>query len=588
MTDHEPRPERRLAAIMALDAVGYSSLMRSNEAAALTAITAIRRATQDQVKQHGGRIANTGGDSVLAEFGSTFAAVSCAMALQEELSNLGQACALQVRIGLHIGDVVDNDGEMHGTPVNIAARLEGTAPPGGIVVSAAVRDDVVGKLFTFADLGPKILKNIEEPFRAYLLTRRTGSLSPRTPRNTGEALPLPTKPSIAVLPFDDLSDKRDQEYFADGMVEEIITALSRMRWLFVIARNSSFAYKGRDIDVRQIGCELGVHYVLEGSVRRAGNKVRINGQLIDTTKGVCMWADHFEGSLDNIFELQDQVTSSVVGAISPRLEQAEIERTKRKPTENLDAYDYFLRGIAGLHLWTKESNKEALSYFYRAIELDPSFASAYGMAARCFSRSTISGWVTDREQEVAEAIRLARRAVELGKDDAVPLCFGGWALAFVAGDLDTGDGLIERALVLNPNLASGWLCSGWVRVCLGEPELAIDRVTRAMRLSPSDPLFNHMQGAIATAHFFANRYDQASSLAEEALREEPDYPSGLRVAAASNALAGRVDAAQKAMAALRQYDPALRISNLADRLPLRRPDDSARWSKGMRLAGLPE
>ena len=277
-----------------------------------------------------------------------------------------------------------------------------------------------------------------------------------------------------------------------------------------------------------------------------------------------------------------------MGAIAPKLEQAEIERAKRKPTDSWDAYDHFLRGMANFHQWTREANAEALSSFHWAIELDPGFAAAYGLAARCYAQRKVCGWVTDREQEVAEAKRLAKRAVELGGDDAVPLCFAGWALAFVAKELDTGAAHLDKALKLNPNLAAAWLCSGWVRVSLGEPELAIEHVTHAMRLNPFDQLFNHMQGAIATAHFFAGRYDDASLWAREALRREPEYLSGLRVAAASNALAGRLEAAQKAMATLQEFDPTLRIFNLEDRLPLRRPDDFARWTEGMRLAGLPE
>ena len=319
------------------------------------------------------------------------------------------------------------------------------------------------------------LKNIAEPIRVYSLFLRRPPPNGTVSR-AGKALPLPSKPSIAVLPFENLSGDREQEYFADGMVEEIITALSRFRGLFVIARNSSFAYKGRAVDVKQVGRELGVRYVLEGSVRKAGSRVRISGQLIDTATGAHLWADRFDGALEDIFDLQDQVTASVVGAIAPKLEQAEIERSRRKPTESLDAYDYYLRGMAGLHLWTREGNKEALSHFYRAIELDPSFASAYGMAARCFTQRKASGWMTDRPQEVTETVRLARQARDLGREDAVALSGAGIALAYVAGEVDEGAKLIQRALVLNPNLAWAWYFSGWVKIYLGEPETAIEHV----------------------------------------------------------------------------------------------------------------
>jgi len=374
------------------------------------------------------------------------------------------------------------------------------------------------------------------------------------------------------------------------MVEEIITALSRLHWLFVIARNSSFTYKGRAVDVKQIGRELGVRYVLEGSVRKAGNRVRITGQLIDASTGVHLWADRFEGGLEDVFDLQDQVTSKVVGAVAPKLEQAEIERAKRKPTESLDAYDYFLRGMAGIHQSSREANNEALQMFYRAIELDPNFASAYGMAARCYSQRKSAGWVTDwRGQEVAETARLARRAAELGRDDAVALCMAGVALAFVVGDLDDGAALIDRALLLNPNLAWAWLFSGWVRVWLGEPEVAIEHLARAMRLSPHDSHTFQMQMATAAAHFFAGRYAEASSWAEAAARQQPDHLSAACTAAVSGALAGRLSEAEKAMSRVRQLHPTLRISNLKNHIPpFRRSEDFARWADALRKAGLPE
>jgi TolB-like protein/class 3 adenylate cyclase len=580
--------EHRLAAIMATDVVGYSKLMQSDEAGALAALAAIREETQKQIGQHRGRIANTAGDSVLAEFGSAVEAVSCAMALQETLSNESEVRDLQIRIGIHLGDVVDKGGDLFGTAVNVAARLEGIAQPGGIVVSAAVRDAVSGKLpASFSDLGLKTLKNIEEPFRVFDLSPRTGAVSPSAIRS-GEGLPLPSKPSIAVLPFDNLSGDREQDYFADGMVEEIITALSRMRWLFVIARNSSFTYKGRAVDVKQVGRELGVRYILEGSVRKAGGRVRITGQLIDTSTGVHLWAERFDGALEDIFDLQDQVTASVVGAIAPRLEQAEIERTRRKPTGNLDAYDYYLRGLAGVHEWTKEGNAEALSNLYLAIELDPKFATAYGLAARCYSQRKAGGWVEDRPSEIAEAERLGRRAAELGKDDAVALCTAGIALYFVVGLDAEGAALIDRAILLNPNLAWAWVFRGWMKVWHGEPEAAIESVRRSMRLSPNDPHSFTMYGAMAAAHFFAGRYIESSSWAERSLLEMPNYLPAAIVAAASNALAGRPAEAQRAMTRVRQLDPPLRISNIQELFLIKQPEDLTKWKEALRLAGLPE
>jgi adenylate cyclase len=572
---------------MATDVVGYSKLMQADEVGALAAVSAIRQATENLVVRHRGRIANTAGDSALAEFGTALEAVDCAIALQQALSSHPHE-DLQVRIGIHLGDVVDKGGDLFGTAVNVAARLEGIAQPGGIVVSAAVRGAIAGKLAASStDLGLQTLKNIEEPIRAYALSPQANSVSSGIPR-AGEALPLPGKPSIAVLPFDNLSGDRDQDYFADGIVEEIITALTRMRWLFVIARNSSFTYKGRAVDVKQIGRELGVRYILEGSVRKSGNKVRITGQLIDTSTGAHLWADRFEGGLENIFDLQDQVTTSVIGAISPRLEEAEIERAKRKPTENLDAYDYYLRGLAGVHQWTKQSSEVALSNFYRAIQLDPSFAAAYGMAARTYVLRKAGAWGADREAEVGEAVRLARQAAQLGKDDAVALTTAGIAFSFMVGDHDEGKALTDRALVLNPNLAWAWLCSGYVRVWLGESEAAIDRVSRALRLNPTDPNSWSMYNALAHAHFFAGRYTDAISWAEMAVREKPDYLLPNYIAAASNAFAGRFADAKRAMGRVRQLDPSRRTSNLQNLFPLRRQEDLAKLSEGLRLAGLPE
>jgi TolB-like protein/class 3 adenylate cyclase len=576
--------QHRLAAILATDVVGYSQSMQSDEAATLATLNAIRESAESQIKKHRGRIANTAGDSILAEFASAVDAVKCALALQEMLGQQN----LKIRIGVHLGDVVDKGGDLFGTAVNIAARLEGIAPPGGIVVSAAVRDAIAGKLAAaFADLGPQTLKNIEGPLRAYAFSSKAGATSLGAFRS-GEALPLPSRPSIAVLPFDDLSANRDQEYFADGVAEEIITALSRMRWLFVIARNSSFTYKGRAVDVKQVGRELGVRYILEGSVRKAGNRVRISGQLIEAATGAHLWADRFDGALEDIFDLQDQVTASVVGSIAPKLEQAEIERTNRKPTENLDAYDYYLRGLAGIHRWTKEGNDDALTNLYRAIELDPNFAAAFGLAARCYVQRRSGGWVTDLPHAVAEAERLARRAATLGTDDAVALCTAGFALGDLVEDVESGDALISQALELNPNLAWAWVFSAWVKASIGEAEVAIQHATRATRLSPRDRQRWSMYAALGFAHFIAGRYTEALTFVDVAIREQPEYLLSKCIAAASAALAGRLEEAQGAMRSVRRIDPTLRISNLRNLQLIKRPEDFARWQEGLRLAGLPE
>jgi len=353
------------------------------------------------------------------------------------------------------------------------------------------------------------------------------------------SLALPDKPSIAVLPFANLSGDPEQEYFADGMVEDIITGLSLFRWLFVIARNSSFTYKGRAVDVKQVGRELGVRYLLEGSVRKSAKRIRIAGQLIDVSSGAHLWADRFEGATKDVFELQDRVTASVVGAIAPRLQQAEIERARRKPTESLDAYDLVLRGCANVQKRTREGNDEALSLFYQAIERDPDYAWAYALAADCFNTRKAFGWVIDSEKEIAETKRLARRALRLNNDDASVLCFAGWALASVCKELDDGAAFLDQALSINPNLAFGWFARGVVKVWLSELDQAVEHFAHAMCLSPRGPHLFLMQQGIAQAHFFAGRYDEALTWAKRALRGLPDCHIALRIAAASCALAGR-------------------------------------------------
>ena len=461
------------------------------------------------------------------------------------------------RVGINIGDVIVEPHDIFGDGVNIAARLESIAEPGGICISSSAYDQVLGKVAVeFVDLGEQRLKNIARPVRVFKVMDRVAAAKQRP------TLALPDKPSIAVLPFQNLSADPEQEYFADGVVEDITMALSRFRWLFVIARNSSFTYKGRAVDVKQVGRELGVRYVLEGSVRKAGNRIRIAGQLIDAETGAHLWAGRFDGALEDMFDLQDHVTSSVVGAIAPKLQREEIKRAKRKPTENLDAYDYYLRGLASARRWTKDANGEALQLFCKAIELDPGLACAYGMAAWCYVRRKARGWMNERVQESAEAMRLARKAVHLGGDDPVALCMGGYALAFVAHEFDDAAAFMDRGLAVNPNLAQAWMLSAWLRVWRGEPDLALDHVARAMRLSPLDPSMFGMHGAMAYAHFLAGRYDMASSCAEKAMRDNPTFLLAICVSAASNALAGRLEQAQRAMSRALECDPELRASNL--------------------------
>jgi adenylate cyclase len=577
--------QRRLAAILAADVAGYSRLMSVDEGATLARLKQLRaEVIEPAILRFRGNIVGSAGDSLLVEFASAVNAVQCAVDVQKELAvrncDLTKDLRMDYRMGINLGDVIADGETIFGDGVNIAARLEKLAEPGGICIGRSVHDQIKGKLaLSCKAIGPQHVHNIPEPIEAYRVQIETGLTA-----NT--RLALPDKPSIAVLPFQNMSDDRDQEYFADGMVEEIITALSRMRWLFVIARNSSFTYKGRAVDVKQVGRELGVRYVLEGSVRKSGNRMRITGQLIDAITGAHLWADRFDGNLEDVFDLQDQVTASVVGALGPKLEQAEIERAKRKPTESLDAYDYFLRGMASFHQFTEQGNAEALKFFYKAIELDQNFAPALGMAARSYAQRTGFGWVIERDRETSEATRLARIASERGKDDAVALSMAGFALVIVVGDLEDGADMIERALALNPNLAWSWMFSGWAKLLLGEPEAAIERLARAMRLSPQDPQMFGMETATAFGHFFAGRHEEALSWAEKAIRERPNFFMASCVAAASAAKSGKPANAAKALARLRQLNPAFGASNAKDLLHFHRSEDVSSFSEGLRLAGL--
>jgi TolB-like protein/tetratricopeptide (TPR) repeat protein len=438
------------------------------------------------------------------------------------------------------------------------------------------------------DAEAQIIKTV--PRRGYRFTAAvTASDAPATNQVTNGAavLSTPERPSIAVLPFANMSGDPEQEYFADGMVEEITTALSRFKTLFVIARNSSFTYKGKASNVTQVGRELGVRYVLEGSVRKAANRVRITAQFIDTSTGAHLWADRFDGAMEDIFELQDQVTTSVVGAITPTVERAEIGRAVLKPTDNLDAYDHYMRGIASAYRWTNDATSEALQHFYKAIEIDPKFALAHALATSCYAWRNANGWATDPAREIAETKRLAELATQFGQDDAQVLCWSGTGLAFVVGDVDAGIALVERALRLNPNLMDAWLTSGLIRLVSGEWNLAIEHFAHAMRLSPFEPSLFMMQQGTASGHFYTGRYEEAAAWSAKSIGENPNYSSAWRVAAASNAFLGRQQQAEKAIVRLRQLDPGLRIATIKYSIPLR-PSDLARMEEGLRKAGLPE
>src|SRR5215831_16043234 len=422
---------RRLAAILAADVAGYSRLIGADEGGTLRGLKTIQTELIDpKIAAHNGRLVKTTGDGLLVEFSSVVDALRCASEIQagmaERNAPVPQDGCIEFRMGLNVGDVVVEDGDIFGDGVNVAARLEALAAPGGICVSARVQEDAAGKLdLAFEDMGERQLKNIARAVRVYRVRDRTTPAA--EPATSPKPLPLPDKPSLAVLPFQNLTGDAEQEYFVDGMVEEITTAIARLPWLFVIARNSAFTYKGKAVAVKQVAQELGVRYVLEGSVRKAGNRVRITGQLIDTTTGAHIWADRFDGALDDIFELQDQVASGVVGAIEPRLRSAEIERAIRKPTESLDAYDLYLRALAEFRKWSPEGWRDAIDLLGRALAIDPRYAPAAGLFAWCrVLQLTNRAMASHSEEDLSEGVRFARRAIEEGKEDPDALWMGGW------------------------------------------------------------------------------------------------------------------------------------------------------------------
>jgi TolB-like protein/class 3 adenylate cyclase len=590
------RIERRLAAIMAADIAGYSRLMGVDEVGTLKALKAHRRELVDPViASHHGRIVKTTGDGMLVEFASAVDAVTCAMAVQQQMVGRnaeGSDSHMVFRIGINVGDIIIDEDDIFGDGVNVAARVENECVPGGVCLSGSAFDQVRGKTdFAFDDLGERQLKNIDRPVRIYAAkSKDLGTVAPvlTSAPDAKKPLPLPDKPSIAVLPFQNMSGDPEQEYFTDGMVEDIITALSRFKSLFVIARNSSFTYKGKAVDIKQVGRELGVRYVLEGSVRKAGAKVRITGQLIDAGTGAHLWADRFDGALDDIFELQDKVTSSVVAAIAPRLEQAEIGRSESKPTENLDAVDLYYRAVHSHRRLTRQGNVDALRLARQAISLDPNFAAAYGVATACYDQRIQEGWMKDDDLQIAEGKQYAVRAVEVGADDAFALSRAAHFFGRVLKDAGTADAIVDQALAVNPNLSDAWRLRGWISVYLGRHEPALEQFHRAMRLNPLDPQIYYLEAGLAHANLFLRRFEIALSWATKSLAHQRTYAAALRLAMLSYAMLGRIADAQMMLARLREAGAQSTISQLKKYLPYQRHEDVDLYFEACRIAGVPE
>jgi TolB-like protein/class 3 adenylate cyclase len=572
---------RRLAAILAADVAGYSRLMGADEEGTLERLKSLRHELLDpKIAEHRGRIVKTTGDGMLVEFASVVDAVRCAVAVQQAMAerNTGVAAdtRIELRIGINLGDVIVEGDDLYGDGVNIAARVEALADPGGVFVSNTVHDQVRDRLpFAFEDLGEQQVKNITRPVRVYRV--RDACIGTKAPL-AQPALPLPDKPSIAVLPFANMSGDPEQEYFADGMVEEIITALSRIRWLFVIARNSTFIYKGQAVDVKRVGRELGVRYVLEGSVRKAGGRVRITAQLIDALNGAHLWADRFDGSLEDVFDLQDKVASSVAGVIEPALQAAETVRSAGSPTHDLTAYDLYLRAYE--MVWSSGAQiSQALGLMEQAIERDPRYGPALAFAALCCHRLVLDGRSKDPVADRRKGADFAKRALEIAGEDPVVLAYAALVLASFGDDIGTMIGLVDRALALNPNYARGWAISGLLRLWAGEPDIAIAHVDVALRLSPRarvGPLFLLLGGA----HFFSRRFDEAVPKLLLGIQDDPSFPMAYQILAACYAHMGRLDEARAIVENLRSIIPQV----VQTHLPFRRPEDRELFLSGLRLA----
>jgi TolB-like protein/class 3 adenylate cyclase len=588
----EERVERRLAAIMAADVVGYSRLMGADEEGTLASLRTLRRELiHPKFDQHKGRIVKTTGDGMLVEFASVVDAVRCAVEMQREMvvRNLGvpNDQRIEIRVGINLGDIIVEDGDIFGDGVNVAARLEALAEPGGICVSRVVRDQVRDKLdFSFDDMGEQAVKNIARPVRVFHVRVTESAIAP--PESPTPMLALPDKPSLVVLPFQNMSGDPEQEYFVDGMVEEITTAIARLPWLFAIARNSAFTYKGRAVDVKQVAQELGVRYVLEGSVRKAGNRVRIAGQLIDTTTGAHIWAARFDGALDDIFELQDQVASSVAGAIEPKLRQSEIERASRKPTANLTAYDLYLRALAQSYRYTDEAFAEAVVLAREALAIDPSYTPAAAMVGWCRMLQRTQGWGALSDEDTGEACRLARQALEAARDDAETIWQAALTLFFLAGEAAMAAAALDRAMALNPNSANAWLARGIIHAWRNQPEAAIEAIERARRLSPFDPYTFRNAYNLAIAHLAARRFEQAIEWADRALHDQPRTVTAMRVKVAALAHLGQLDKARAELSRMLAIDPKLTIAGFLGSAHYQAPEVLELYVTGLRLAGLPE
>ena len=576
--------ERRLAAILAADVVGYSRLMGEDEEGTLAALRQFRAEQfAPSVVDHHGNIIKNMGDGWLVEFSSAADAIKCAFQMQEKLSD---ANIIRLRIGIHIGDILHADEDIFGDGVNIASRLQELAAPGGIVVSDMVRRSVDGKLGSrFSNLGAKDLKNIAEPVTAFAWST---AAKPNVDASVDAAIPLPDKPSIAVLPFTNLSGDPEQEFLADGITEDLITALSKIRWFFVIARNSTFTYKGQAVEVRQVSRELGVRYVLEGSIRKAKDRVRVSAELIDATTGRNVWADHYDREIEDIFELQDEMSQTIVAAVEPELGAFEREKALRKPPQSLDAWETYQRGLWHMWSFTKSDNAEALPLLRRARELDPNFSSAYAYEGYSHFLNVMLGYTETPGESIAAALAAAKKAAALDdKDPAAYLTLG--RVHMMRGEHDTSIAALERALSLNPSFAPAYFGLGFALTLSGQLDDALDALEKAVRLNPRDPLIWAVKSLRSLIHCLLRQYEVAAESARQSMREPRAagyWPYAVLAAALGNL--GQIEEARTIVDEALQIKPDLSLSYLERTLPTKQPGGLQPYLNGLRKAGLPE
>jgi adenylate cyclase len=577
---------RRLTAILAADIAGYSRLMGADEVGTAQALREHRSAADPLVAEHGGRIVKTTGDGVLIEFGSVVGAVECALALQrlaaERNADVRIERRMEWRIGIHLGDVLVEGDDILGDGVNIAARLEGIAEPGGVCISEDAFRQVRGKVeVEFADLGEQSLKNIASPLRVYNM-RPASTSEPRLA--PAAALPLPDKPSVAILPFTNISDDREQEFFADGITEDVITALSRYPSLIVIARNSSFTYKGRAVDVKQLGRELGVRYVLEGSLRKSGNRIRVTAQLVEAETGKQVWAERYDRDLADIFAVQDEITEAVTIAVAPAIADPELRRAVRRPPANLDAWGAYQRGLWHWSKITPDDNGLAQKFFQQAVDLDSNFAGGYWglavsqiMAATIFQRRNLA-------ETLASSEALTRRAVALDSSDAEARSRFGHVL-HLQGDAEGALVEIERALTISPNLASAHGSLGDTLIWAGRPKEGIEALQRYFRLDPRDPMTAVYLLQVAAGHYFCHEYERSIEAAKRVVRSYPEYPLPHRWLAAALGQLGHTEEARQALERAITVAPTSFDRYVRERAPWFRPEDHAHILEGLCKAG---